>query len=152
MIKKKLAMHGLYKANNIRIWHIRSHFLSPNMLVAHVNGRCVETCINIKLPFFLHVPISLRKISFNIMGHGMDLIMKVLLPCLWTLPIYTFMTMNLMMKRLMKITHKTMGYWYMQVYEIGWYLPNVEKKKYHNQPSSSSTSTKKTLVQMGDIM
>jgi histidinol dehydrogenase len=29
--------------------------------------------------------------------------------------------------------------------------PNVEKKN-HNQPSSSSTSTKKTLVQMGDIM
>ncbi len=30
--------------------------------------------------------------------------------------------------------------------------PNVEKKKDHNQPSSSSTSTKKTLAQMGDIM
>jgi hypothetical protein len=57
------------------------------MLVAHVNGRCVETCVNIKLPFFLHVPISLKKISFNIVGHGMDLIMKVLLPCLRTLPI-----------------------------------------------------------------
>ncbi len=29
---------------------------------------------------------------------------------------------------------------------------NVKKEKYHNQPSSSSTSTKKTLAQMGDIM
>jgi len=30
--------------------------------------------------------------------------------------------------------------------------PNVEKEKDHNQPSSSSTSTEKTFVQMGDIM
>jgi len=30
--------------------------------------------------------------------------------------------------------------------------PNVEKKKDHNQPSSSSTSMEKTLARMGDIM
>jgi hypothetical protein len=30
--------------------------------------------------------------------------------------------------------------------------PNVEKEKDHNQPSSSSTSTKKTIAHMGDIM
>ncbi len=30
--------------------------------------------------------------------------------------------------------------------------PNVEKKKDHNLPSSSSTSTKKTVARMGDIM
>jgi hypothetical protein len=30
--------------------------------------------------------------------------------------------------------------------------PNVEKEKDHNQPSSSSTPTKKMFVQMGDIM
>jgi hypothetical protein len=30
--------------------------------------------------------------------------------------------------------------------------PNVEKKKDHNQPSSSSTSTEKTFARMGDIM
>jgi hypothetical protein len=42
-----------------------------------VNGRCVETCVNIKLPFFLHVPILFFKISFNIVGHGMDLILEV---------------------------------------------------------------------------
>jgi hypothetical protein len=35
------------------------------MLVTHVNGHCVETCANIKLSFFLHVLISLNKISFN---------------------------------------------------------------------------------------
>jgi len=102
-------MHGWYEANNIRIWHIRSHFFSPSMLVAHVNGCCMETCVNIKLPFFLHVPISLKEISFNIMGHGFDMIMEVLLPCLQTLPICTFMTLTLMMKRLMKIILKNHG-------------------------------------------
>jgi len=51
------------------------------MLVAHVNGCYMETYVNIKLPFFLHLLISLKKISFNIMGHGMDLIMEVLPPC-----------------------------------------------------------------------
>jgi hypothetical protein len=30
--------------------------------------------------------------------------------------------------------------------------PNVEKEKDHNQPSSSSTSMKKMLARMGDIM
>jgi hypothetical protein len=30
--------------------------------------------------------------------------------------------------------------------------PNVEKKKDHNQPSSSSTSIEKTFARMGDIM
>jgi hypothetical protein len=30
--------------------------------------------------------------------------------------------------------------------------PNVEKKKNHNQPSSSSISTEKMFAQMGDIM
>jgi len=44
------------------------------MLVAHVNGRCVKICANIKLPFFLLVPISPKKISFNICGtrHGFN--------------------------------------------------------------------------------
>jgi len=30
--------------------------------------------------------------------------------------------------------------------------PNVEKKKYHNQPSSSSASMEKMFARMGDIM
>jgi hypothetical protein len=30
--------------------------------------------------------------------------------------------------------------------------PNVEKKKNHNQPSSSSTPMEKSFAQMGDIM
>jgi hypothetical protein len=69
----------------------------------------MENCANIKLLFFLHVSISLKKISFNIVGYGMDLIVKVLPPCLWTLPICTFMIMNLMMKRSMKITPNNHG-------------------------------------------
>jgi hypothetical protein len=31
-----------------------------------------KTCASIKLPFFLHVPISLKKISFNIVWYGSD--------------------------------------------------------------------------------
>jgi hypothetical protein len=70
-----------------------------SMLVAHVNGCCMETCANIKLLLFLHVPISLKKLSFNIVERGMDLIVEVLPPCVWTLLIHTFMTPNLMMKK-----------------------------------------------------
>ncbi len=101
MIWMKLAMHGWYETNNIWIWHIRSYCLSPSMFVAHVNGHCMETCAN-KLSFFLHVSISLKKISFNIVGHGMDIIVEVLSPYFRTLPICTFMTMNLMMKITLK--------------------------------------------------
>jgi hypothetical protein len=79
----------------------------------------METCANIKLSFFLHVLISLIKISFNIARHGMDLIMEVLPP--WVVDMRGLMTLD-----------DT--------------SPNVEKEKYHNQPSSSSTPTKKTLV------
>jgi len=62
-----------------------------------------------QVAIFFYVPISLKKISFNIVGHGMDLIVEVLLPCLQTLLICTFMTMNLMMKRPMKSTLKNYG-------------------------------------------
>ncbi len=59
--------------------------------------------------FFLHILISLKKTSFNIVGHGMDLIMKVLSPCFETLAICTFMIVNLMMRRPMKIALKSHG-------------------------------------------
>jgi hypothetical protein len=39
----------------------------------------------------------------------MDIIVEVLLPCLWTLHICTFVTMNLMMKRPMNIILKSLG-------------------------------------------
>ncbi len=122
-------MHGCYEANNIWIWHIKSHFLSPSMFVTHVNGHCVETCVNIKLSFFLHVPISLKNISFNIVGHGINMIVEVLLPCLRTLPICTFITMNLIRRNQWKSLWKTMGYWYVWVYETKWYLPQCGKKE-----------------------
>ncbi len=82
-----------------------------------------------------------KKISFNIVGHGMDLITEVLLPCLQTLPICTFITMNLMMKRPMKIILKNHGLLMCELMRPDDTSPNVEKDKDHNQPSSSSTST-----------
>jgi len=112
--------HGIDDSNEVgHAWMVwsqhhtnmtyRSQFLSPSVFVAHMNGCCVETCVNIKLSFFLHVLITLKKISFNIVRHDMDIIVEVLLPCLWTLPICTFVTVNLMMKRPMKIILKSHG-------------------------------------------
>ncbi len=62
-----------------------------------------------QVAIFLTCTDFIKKISFNIVGHSMDLIVEVLLPCLLTLPICTFMTMNLMMKRSMKIILKNHG-------------------------------------------
>ncbi len=56
-----------------------------------------------QVAIFLTCTDLTKKILFNIVGHGMDLIVEVLLPCLWTLPICTFM------KRPMKITIKNHG-------------------------------------------
>jgi len=88
------------------------------------------------------------------MGHGMDLIVEVLLPCLLTLPICTFMIRNLTMMKPMKITLKNHGLLicvslWDQMIPPG---PNVEKNKDHNQPSNSSTSMEKMFARMGDIM
>jgi hypothetical protein len=58
---------------------------------------------------FLCVPISPKRILFNIVGHGMDPIMQVLLPCLWTIHIYTFMIINPIMRNPMKMTLKNYG-------------------------------------------
>ncbi len=115
MIQMKFAMHGWYKSNNIRIWHIGSHSLSPNMFVA-----------NIKLSFFLHVPISLKNISFNIVGHGMDLIVEVLSQCLQTLFWWWWGRWRSLWR--------TMGCWYVWTYDIVWYLPQCGKRKW-SQPT-----------------
>jgi hypothetical protein len=121
MTLTKLAMHGWCKVNNIMMWLTRFHFLSPSMLVAHLNKCCMETCANTKLLFVLHVLISPREILFNIVGHGMDPIMEVLLSWLRTLHIYTFMTMSPMMKSQMKMTLKNhglstwVGFWHWMV-------------------------------------
>ncbi len=104
MILMKLAMHGWCGANNVQMWHTRLCFLSPSVFVAHVNGCCVETCASTKLLFFLCVPISPRIILFDIMRHGMDPLMEVLPPCLWTLHIYTFMIINLMIRSPMRMS------------------------------------------------
>jgi hypothetical protein len=62
-----------------------------------------------QVAIFLTCTDFTKKYIFNIVGHGMDLIVEVLLPCLRTLPICTFMTMNLMIKSQMKITIKNHG-------------------------------------------
>ncbi len=106
--------HGIDDSNEIgHAWMVRSQqhsnmtYKVPLPFTRYACCTCewkfVEICVNIKLSLFLHVLISLKKISFNIVEHGMDMIVEVLPPCLWTLPIYPFMIMNLMMKRLMKI-------------------------------------------------
>ncbi len=113
LIPRTNVTHGIDDSNEIgHAWMVRSQqhlnttykvpFPFTKYVCCTCEWACMETCINIKLPFFLHVSISLKNISFNIVGHGMDLIVEVLLPCLRTLLICTFMTMNLMMKRLMK--------------------------------------------------
>jgi hypothetical protein len=62
------------------------------------------------------------------------------------------MTMNLMMKRPMKITMKNHFVDICELMRPYDTSPNVEKEKDHNQPSSSSTSTEKEIARMGDIM
>jgi len=119
MTLMKLAIHGWCGVNNVQMWHTRFCFLSPSTFVAHVNGCCVKTCASTKLLSFLCVSISPRIILFNIVGHGMDPIKEVLPPCLRTLHIYTFMTMNLMMRNPMRMTLKNHGW----AFDIGWYLP-----------------------------
>jgi hypothetical protein len=106
----------------------------------------MEICENIKWPLFLHVPISLKKILFTIVGHGMNMIVEVLLPCLWTLPIYTYDN---------EFDDEEVDE---DCFEEPWVVdmcglmtlndtcPNVEKRKDHNQPSSTSTPIEKTLA------
>jgi hypothetical protein len=78
------------------------------MVIAHVNGHCMETCVNIKLSFFLHVLISLKKkIQYCETLYGFD--RGGFAAMFANLPICTFMTMNFMMKKLMKITLKNHG-------------------------------------------
>jgi hypothetical protein len=83
----------------------------------------------------------------------MDLIVKVLPPSLQTLPICTFYD-NESDDEEVNENHSKEPW----VVDMCRFMtsddtsPNVEKKKDHNQPSSSSTPTKKMLVQMGDIM
>jgi hypothetical protein len=123
------------------------------MFVAHVNGRCTETCVNIKLPFFLHVSISLKKISFNIVGHGMDLIVKGF-ATMFMNPTYLHIYDNEFDDEKANEDHSKKP-WVVDMCELmkpNDYSPDVEKEKDHNQPSSSSTSMEKTHVQMGDIM
>jgi hypothetical protein len=83
----------------------------------------------------------------------MDLIVEVLLPYLQTLSIHTFMTMNLMMKKPMKIVLTNHG---LPTCASLWHqndtYPNVKEENDHNQLSSSFVPMEKTFDWMGDIM
>ncbi len=104
-------------------WALHGNLCKHQVVVLH-------TCTNLT-----------KKISFNIVGHCMDLIVEVLLPCLQTLPICIYD--NEYDDEEVDEDH----------YEEPWVIdmcgfmtsddtsPNVEKKKDHNQPSSSSTPT-----------
>jgi hypothetical protein len=79
-------------------WGVRSQHLPKviyvvkfpfiEIFVAHVNGHCKETCVNTKLWSFSHAQTFLRNISFIIMEHGMDHIVKGWVTCLRTHDIF----------------------------------------------------------------
>ncbi len=56
--------------------------------VAHMNGHCKGTCVNTKLWSFSHAQTFFKRISFNIVKHGMDHIMKGSITCLQTQNIF----------------------------------------------------------------
>ncbi len=58
---------------------------------------------------FFYVSISLKRILFNVVRHGMDSIMEVSQPCLCTLIICMFMTKKFYDENMKKITFKSHG-------------------------------------------
>ncbi len=122
------------------------------MLVAHVNGHCMETCVSSKLLFFFCIRISPRKIFFNIVGHGIDPIVEVLPPCLWTLHILhlydnEFDDEELDEDDIEKPWVVNMG----ELLTLDDISPNVEREKAHNQPLISNTH-KRALAQIDDVV
>jgi hypothetical protein len=116
------------------------------MFVAHMNGHCVETCANIKLSFFLHVLISLKKISFNIVrwygsNHGGFVAMSVD-------PTYLHIYDNESIDEKADENHSKKPW----VVDVFWLMtlndtsPNVEKEKDHNRLSNSFSPMEKMLV------
>ncbi len=99
----KLAMHGCYETNNIWIWHIRSHFLSPSMLLhmwMDVAWKLVQTS---SCHFFTCTDLTKKKNQYCGTWYGFD---RGVFATMFADPlICTFMTMNL----IMKITLKSHG-------------------------------------------
>jgi len=123
------------------------------MLVTHVNGRCVETCANIMLSFFLHVPISLKIYIIQYCGtwYGYDYGGFV---TIFADPTYLHIYDNEFNDEKANENHSKKP-WVVDMCKLMRLDDtsfNVEKNKDHNQPSSSSTPTKKMFIRMGDIM
>jgi len=113
----------------------------------HVNGRCVETCGNIKLPFFLHVPISLKNIYHSILwdmvgyDHGGFVTM-------FADPTYLHIYDNESNDEKANEDHSKKP-WVVDMCKLMTLDDtslNVEKNEDHNQPSSSSIPMKKTFI------
>jgi hypothetical protein len=122
------------------------------MFIAHVNGSFVKTCVNIKLSFFLHVLISLKNI-IQCCGiwYGYD---HGGFATMFVNPTYLHIYDNEFDEEESNEDHSEEP-WVVDRCELmrpNDTSPNVEKKKDHNPPSSSSTPTEKMLVRMGDIM
>ncbi len=105
-----------------------------------------------QVAIFLTCTDFIKENIFNIVRHGMDLIMEVLLPCLRTPLICTFMTMNLMMKNQMKITLKNHGLLICANLWDWMILPPMWKKRKNTTNLQIIHPHKKALIRMGDIM
>jgi hypothetical protein len=104
-----------------------------------------KTCASIKLSFFLHVPISLKKISFNIVWYGSDHGGFV---AMFADPTYLHIHDNEFDDEKANEDHSEKP-WVVDMcglMTLDDTSPNVEKKKDHKQPSNSSTSMEKTFV------
>jgi hypothetical protein len=75
---------GAYGANAFPMLFTQCNSHSLKYFVAHVNGHCEGTCVNIKLWSFSHAHTFIKRIWFITMEHGMDHIVEGWATCLWT--------------------------------------------------------------------
>jgi len=163
LIPHTYVTHGIDDSNETNhawmVWsqqHPNMTYKVPFPFTKYVGCTC-EWALHGKLckhqVVFLICTNFIIKKSFNIVRHNMDLIVEILLPYLQTLPICTFMTMNLMMKRPMKIILMSHG---LLACASLWHQndtsPNVKEKNDHNQLSSSFIPMEKMFDWIGDIM
>jgi hypothetical protein len=123
------------------------------MLIAHVNGHCMETCVNIKLPFFLTYTNLIKKYIIQYCGkwYGSD---RGGFATKFVDLTYLHIYDNESDDEKADEDHSEKP-WVVDMCEFmrpDDTSPNVEKEKDHNQFSNSSTSMKKMFARMGDIM
>jgi hypothetical protein len=84
----KVMELGAYEANTFPMSFMQWNSHSPKYFVAHVNGHCEGTSVNIRLWSFSHAQTFLRRISFITVEHGMDHIVEGWITCLRTHDIF----------------------------------------------------------------